>query len=181
MIGTGINGFLLKSTKFSTNVHEYISGQSYNANLFLHFSGPSDIYDFKDTKRMARSMIKDTVEIVDFCYNHNIKLVFASSMAAISPCDEYGYYKRSMEQYISATLDNYLILRIPRVYGKNRQKGLMKRIAVDDIDDWNHVVEYVDITTLSEWLINNIKSTGIMTLQPNKKNTIKQIKDIYEI
>jgi hypothetical protein len=36
-----------------------------------------------------------------------------------------------MEKYIQDNYDDWVILRIPRVYGKTRKKGLMKKLRLN--------------------------------------------------
>lgn len=180
---TGQHGFLLQNIipNYNWNIIPYKSGQIYNdIDLIIHFASPTDKYDFLDKKKMAETMINLTINIVNEAKTQNKKLIFASSCAAEFLDDEYGIYKRSMEQYISAILNDYLILRIPRIYGKDKNKGLMKRIKLNDIDDWNKQVSYVDIHDFIEWFNSMLNKSGIQSFNGNIKiNTIKEIKEIY--
>ena len=56
-----------------------------------------------------------------------------------------------MEEYIKNTYDNYIILRIPRVYDKKRNKGLMKKLKLNLVaeKDMGKKIEY---TTLKNFI-----------------------------
>lgn len=185
---TGNAGFLLRNSIAAFRGHDiiqfdqsqYLDKGYYDIDLIIHFASPSDSYDFKDKIKMAVTMIDLTQVMVDIAGKNKCKLVFASSMAADILEDDYGIYKRAMEQYIQALTDNYLILKIPRVYGKDRTKGLMKKIKLGDVTDWNKTIEYIDINDFTNWFIENLSKTGIEYYSGKvQKNTIKEIKEKY--
>ena len=147
--------------------------------MVVHFASPSDWEGFSDKPRLAETL-EITIKAVKMALQNKCKLIFASSEAVNYMDNEYAVYKKASEQYIQAFLDDYLILRIPRVYGSTRQKGLMKKIRANDIKDYIATVEYIDIKDFIEWFGSCLGKTGIQTY--NKKyrvNSIQEIKDIY--
>ena len=188
---TGQNGFLMSNIipllKVNHDIVEFNPIQySYNGysgiDLILHFASPSDSYDFQNKLRMATSMVDLTQTMVHIANENKCKLVFASSMAAILMEDEYGIYKRAMEQYISACTEKYLILRIPRIYGPDKNKGLMKKIRLNEVpdEDLDNIIEYADILDFTNWFIDNLTNNGIEYYSGKiKQNTIKELKEIY--
>ena len=187
---TGKNGFLLRNILplfYEHEIIEYNPTQNvYNGyfgiDLILHFASPSDSYDFKDKVRMATSMVDLTQTMVRIAEINQCKLIFASSLAADFLDNDYGIYKKAMEQYIQALVKDYLILRIPRVYGKDRKKGLMKKIEVNDValDDFESTVGYADIQDFVSWFIANLNKLGIEYYTGDiRYHTIRQIKEIY--
>lgn len=182
---SGGSGFLLRNTlpDYNWDIIDYEYGEEYqNIDIVVHFASPTDVYDFRYKEDMAIGMIDLTLKMVDESLANNCKMIFASSMAAEVLDDEYGIYKRAMEQYIQAIVPDHLILRIPRVYGVDKNKGLMKRIKLNDIkeDDWDKEIEYIDIEDFKIWF-NKILNKNSVQLYNKKfrKNTILELKEKY--
>lgn len=184
---TGERGFLLRNCKFlfkDCNVQYYKPNtQYYDIDTIVHFASPSDTFEFKDKLKLSKSMIDLTIELIKLAQELDAKFVFASSMAAEYLDNDYGINKKAMEQYIESYLSDYLILRIPRVYGIDKDKGLMKKIRLNEISKFdlkNQTVEYIDIEDFKMWFTNVINKTGIQKyIKQQRKNTIQEIKDIY--
>ena len=135
---TGERGFLLSSVinELDGEVISYEYGESYpNIDIVIHFASPNDRYEFQDKVNMAHTMVDYSLAVVEEARKNGAKFIFASSKAAGICADEYGVYKRFLEQYIEANIYDHLIYRIPSVYGSNRQKGLMRQLREDDLDD----------------------------------------------
>ena len=101
--------------------------------FIIHFGGPSDNDDFQDEYNVACTMVDGTINLVNYAEVKGCQFIYASSMAIEEinwDSNDYTIYKLAMERYIQATLhpSRYLILRIPRVYSSDRNKGLMKRL-----------------------------------------------------
>jgi nucleoside-diphosphate-sugar epimerase len=187
---TGERGFLLRNCKFlfkDYNVQYYKSGESsekyYNIDTIIHFASPTDTFEFKDKLKLSKSMIDLTIELIKLAQELDAKFIFASSEAAIHLENEYGINKRAMEQYIESYLSDYLILRIPRVYGVDKNKGLMKKIRLNEISEFdlkNQIIEYIDIEDFKMWFKKILTKNKIQYYNKTKrKNTIQEIKDIY--
>ena len=184
---TGERGFLLRNCKFlfkDCNVQYYKPNtQYYDIDTIVHFASPSDTFEFKDKLKLSKSMIDLTIELIKLAQELDAKFIFASSMAAEYLDNDYGINKKAMEQYIESYLSDYLILRIPRVYGVDKDKGLMKKIRLNEISKFdlkNQTVEYIDIEDFKIWFTNVINKTGIQKyIKQQRKNTIQEIKDIY--
>lgn len=184
---TGERGFLLRNCKFlfkDCNVQYYKPNtQYYDIDTIVHFASPSDTFEFKDKLKLSKSMIDLSIELIKLAQELDAKFIFASSMAAEYLDNDYGINKKAMEQYIESYLSDYLILRIPRVYGVDKDKGLMKKIRLNEISEFdlkNQIVEYIDIEDFKMWFTNVINKTGIQKyIKQQRKNTIQQIKDIY--
>ena len=184
---TGERGFLLRNCKFlfrDCNVQYYKPNtQYYDIDTIVHFASPSDTFEFKDKLKLSKSMIDLTIELIKLAQELDAKFIFASSMAAEYLDNDYGINKKAMEQYIESYLSDYLILRIPRVYGVDKDKGLMKKIRLNEISEFdlkNQTVEYIDIEDFKIWFTDVINKTGIQKyIKQQRKNTIQEIKDIY--
>ena len=184
---TGERGFLLRNCKFlfkDCNVQYYKPNtRYYDIDTIVHFASPSDTFEFKDKLKLSKSMIDLTIELIKLAQELDAKFIFASSMAAEYLDNDYGINKKAMEQYIESYLSDYLILRIPRVYGVDKDKGLMKKIRLNEISEFdlkNQTVEYIDIEDFKIWFTDVINKTGIQKyIKQQRKNTIQEIKDIY--
>jgi len=93
----------------------------------------------------------------------------------------YNRAKKKCEKLIINSGKNYTILRIPRIYGKSRSKGLIQDLKLNKVpkSDFNKTIEYLDI---SRFVIqtNNIKvNNSIIHYKYLSKNTIKFIKEMY--
>ena len=184
---TGERGFLLRNCKFlfkDCNVQYYKPNtQYYDIDTIVHFASPSDTFEFKDKLKLSKSMIDLSIDLIKLAQELDAKFIFASSMAAEYLDNDYGINKKAMEQYIESYLSDYLILRIPRVYGIDKDKGLMKKIRLNEISKFdlkNQTVEYIDIEDFKMWFTNVINKTGIQKyIKQQRKNTIQEIKDIY--
>lgn len=188
---SGRNGFLMRNTlpvlkeKYEIiefNYNQYSFNGYTDIDLILHFASPSDSNDFQDKRNMAFAMVDLTQIMIKIAKENNCKFIFASSMSAQFLEDDYGIYKKAMEQYIQALLKDYLILRIPRVYGKDRNKGLMRKIRQGLIpnNEMNNIIEYIDIEDFKVWFNQNLNKNGILYYSNEfRTNTIKEIGEIY--
>ena len=183
---TGERGFLLSSVinELDGEVISYEYGESYpNIDIVIHFASPNDRYEFQDKVNMAHTMVDYSLAVVEEARKNGAKFIFASSKAAGICADEYGVYKRFLEQYIEANIYDHLIYRIPSVYGSAREKGLMRQLREDNLDDpsdYDKEVEYLDIMDFREWFLENIYNHGIVEYKGEYRiNTIQEVKNLY--
>ena len=87
-----------------------------------------------------------------------------------------------MEKYIQENYDNWVILRIPRVYDKSRKKGLMKKLRLNLVSekDMNNKIEFL---TLDKFINQTLTVDKQRNIVYNYKDlyckTIKSIKKLY--
>ena len=185
VLTTGSSGFLLRNTlpDYDWEIIPYEYGTNYNnIDLIVHFGGPSDALDFQNKIGMAISMINVTLKLVTESLHNDCKMIYASSLGAVFLENEYDIYKRSMEQYIETMVSDHLILRIPRVYGSDRDKGLMRQIRECKIkdEDWGKPIQYIEIEDFKVWFSEILNKNGIKCYNKMMWNrTIKQIKELY--
>lgn len=118
-------------------------------NMVVHFAGPSDDHDFADPFNMSTTMVNGTINMLDVAASNNSVFVFASTLGVEQDDLNKPYitYKLAMEHYIKSVYNNYVILRVPRIYSRCRNKGLMKKLReglVPDTD-MNTIVEYLTL------------------------------------
>lgn len=152
----------------------------------LFLSSPSDNNDFKNRYNTSISMMGDYIKNVNMLRNTNIFCIFGSSLAVEDTnkySNDYTIFKIAIERYIASQLEFWGILRIPRVYGKNREKGLMQTLKYNYIDDGS-TIEFIDIEDFTPNLlfaIENINNHNIINFETNNKMNLREIKNYYNL
>ena len=187
---TGERGFLasgiIDALKHKNNIISYHGDvrtkTSYtNIDYVLHCASPSDNMEFEDVKRTCTTIIDGTLNILSIAMDNNAKFVFASTLG-VEDLDNsnkvYAISKLAMETYIQSVYNNYIILRIPRVYAKHREKGLMRSIKNDNIPvaDLTKMIQYITLTDFVNQTIRILDKTNY-----KHKYDITENKSIEEI
>ena len=167
---TGKNSYLLShlNLKFSSLK---------KSNIVMHFGSPIDSSNLEKLKDSELKCFK----LVDYCKRTNKHFVFASTMGVYSLNNEYEKSKLRQEQYIKNNLSDYCILRIPRVYSSDRNKGLIKLLKENKVllSDFNNVLEYTTIQEFKKWFFKNYKSNGIFENHNLHKSSIREIYETF--
>lgn len=159
IIVTGDKGYLASSIIQTLNKHNEIVSyggdvriyrQHENIDVIIHFASPSDIYDFTDRERTVTTIVDGTINMLKVATDCSAKLIYASTMGVYSTVMSNNCYsacKLAMEHYIKSIYNNYIILRIPRVYSKCRRKGLMRQIRENIIPekDMDKIIEFITL------------------------------------
>lgn len=150
--------------------------------IIYHFAGPSDDFDFKQQEKTINTIITGTINMLEIAKMNNAKFIFASTKGVESPNNVYCYSKLLMEKYIQDNYDDWIILRIPRVYDKTRKKGLMKKIRLNLIPD-HDMTKKIDFLTLNNFIEQTLKVEKEKNIVYNYSNlhcdTIANIKKLY--
>jgi len=193
---TGCNGFLGKHLYKALSIHNHVIAYNKDVRLpitsnldidtIIHLASPTDFEDLKDGNKVVTTIIDGTRNMLDLSIKTNSKFIFASTMGVYDKDTEYAYgnCKLAMENYITNTNNNYVILRIPRVYGKNKIKGLMKRLRRGMISsaDYNNTVDFLYIDEFLNQTVKYIDDTNKIYEYINiKTDTIKNISHICDI
>lgn len=188
IITTGERGYLLKhllpEMNISTSKRYNKNYTFYNINTIFHFASPSDSEGFKDEQRLYDANITLTSELIELSKKLKCKLIFASSMGVHNPNNLYCNLKLQAEQLIKDNLKDYLIIRIPRVYSKDRDKGLIRDIKNNTIpkEDYSKIVQFADINDFKCFFDKIINYRGIIDYSGVLQElSIKQIKEKYEL
>lgn len=187
---TGCNGFLGKHLYKVLSINNNVIGYSKDVRLpitenldidvVIHLASPTDFEDLKDGNKVVTTIIDGTLNMLDLANKTNSKFIFASTMGIYDKDTTYAYgnCKLSMENYITCTNDNYVILRIPRVYHKSKVKGLMKRLRRGIINsaDYHNTIDFLYIDEFLDQTIKCIDDTNIVYEYINiETDTIKNI------
>jgi len=181
-------GFLASNLKPQIKGVNYDYGDVllYKGHIYLdkiyHFAGPSDDFDFNNSKKVIDVIVNGTINMLQLAKQTNAKFIFASTKGVESPDNVYCYSKLLMEKYIQDNYDDWIILRIPRVYDKIRKKGLMKKIRLDLISQ-DHMDRKIEFLTLNEFIQQTLKVDNQRNIIYNYDNlyceTISNIKKLY--
>ena len=162
---------------------DILTYKPYNiVNNIFHFAGPSDEFDFKNSEKTITTIINGTINIVKLAQHTNAKLIFASTKGVENPDNIYCYSKLLMEKYIQDNYDDWVILRIPRVYDKSRKKGLMKKLRLNLVPE-KDMNNKIDFLTLNAFIDQTLKVVNDRNIIYNYNNldykTISDIKKLY--
>ena len=159
----------------------------------VFLSSPSDYEDFENRFETANSMLSNYVYNLLLINNANpdIHIIFASSEAVednlkLNEQSNYAIFKMAIERFISSTMKNWTIVRVPRVYGKDREKGLMKKIK-KGIELTSHKkILFKDIETFTNEFTQDVLDCGVarhnhsfLSYECEHKKNIDEIKKLY--
>lgn len=92
-------------------------------------SGPSETEEFQKLKETSESMMENYIFNLMLIkkYKPSMQIFFGSAQSVedqlvMEEQSCYAIFKMAIERYIVATLNNWTIIRIPRVYGQERNK-----------------------------------------------------------
>ena len=200
----GLSGFLGKNFleysnlnfpqwKISPCSRKIDNFQIKDTEIFINFSSPSDVDDFKNVPMMIQSMLDEVYNNIKICNQKKVKFVFCSSIATEeNELNIYGAFKLAIEKFLESKIlpIEYLIIRIPRVYSKDRSKGLMKLLREDRVskEDMIKTVEFIDIedfiqefnNIINKFYKNELQNETIK-IYPTFMATIKDIKELYKL
>lgn len=147
----------------------------------MHFASPSDVYDFNDKEKVVTTIVDGTINMINIAKEHHAKLIFASTMGVYEGelSDIYTTSKLAMENYIKSVYNNYIILRIPRVYSKCRKKGLMRQIRDNTIPagDMDNIISYITLQDFVDQTLPILRHTNIThEYEIKHKKSIREIK-----
>jgi nucleoside-diphosphate-sugar epimerase len=165
--------------------------------IFIQMASPSDIFDFKNQNEMKISMIDDVNNNINIAIKNKLIFIFCSSLAVEdTKLNTYGEYKLKIENRLNFenlvdTLNSF-ILRIPRVYGRYRKKGLMYQLrnSMVPLEDFHKEISFMEIDSFIEefieYLVKIIMESKtipnrVITFPNTKTLTIGQIKDYYNL
>lgn len=177
----GLHGFLLR--KYANNRNFISISKDYNI-IYTDFKDGQCILDFgckciDDYNYSLKCSLNNTYKLMDICNQYNMKYIFASTYGVFDPKNTYDQVKTFQEKIISS-LDKYLIIRIPRVYGKSRNSGLMKFLRENSIYT-DKQLEYCTLDYFHEQFENilDLDVVGTVNFKTNRKDWISRIKRLY--
>lgn len=167
-------------------------GNGYLANLLCNytedinyiaiFGCPSSTKDIdSDPKKLASTL--DTIVLAKE-FKH--KIIFASSMGSDYPGlpgtqGYYNRYKNVAEHYITNMYNDYLIYKIPRVYGPNKVKGIFKSLRDGTYNgSLETKIDYINEDDFVTWFMENLKFNNKI-IEYNKDFRSIKVKDLKDL
>lgn len=155
-------------------------------------SGPSETEEFQKLKETSESMMENYIFNLMLIkkYKPSMQIFFGSAQSVedqlvMEEQSCYAIFKMAIERYIVATLNNWTIIRTPRVYGQERNKGLMKKIKRGDKLNSHKIIAFKDVDTFVQELAENIHGSfehgyqGYLEFECEHHKTVYQIKELY--
>lgn len=190
--GNGLNGFLGKTLKLNElwDCSIIFNNRFYDKSemVFWLFGCPSDTMEIQDNPRKLTDTLDFIIKNKEFLkkFKH---IVYASSMGAQNPeadgiQGEYNRFKRVTEFYLLNNFKSVTVLRIPRVYGKGKTKGLFKKFEIyrqetnkDEFDN-SLLVKYISPKMFKEWVGRVYLTPGIQEYDNLYKE--KTLSELYK-
>jgi nucleoside-diphosphate-sugar epimerase len=152
----------------------------------IHFASPSERKDFKDREKTATTIVDGTLNLLQIAKHNRAKFIFAStvgvSFAAPNVNKIYESSKLGMDTYIQSVYNDYVILRIPRVYGSERSKGLIRVLRENLVpeEDMEQELDYLTVDQFVDQTLPALDQTNVVhEYHALRTETIRQIKDRF--
>ena len=149
----------------------------------IHFASP---IDDTDPERTSSTIIEGTVNMMKLAKRLDCRFIFASTMGVHTTDidDIYCTSKLAMENYIKSVYNNYLILRIPRVYSKCRKNGLMKLLRSHEVSskDLDKKIEFMTLdkfVTDTKFALSVSATAAVFNYTGLETKTIRKIEELY--
>ena len=162
--------------------------KEYNISEVWDFACPGG--DFSENPRYFKDRIfttlKDTKKLIKWCNDREITLIYASS-EGVEDCETLNVYQKIYntskflnEEMIKTYCKKYRILRIPRVYSKDRNKGLIKALKEEKVyDPLNIEVEFIDLQDFLKQTFDKIEDDKKQFHYTTEKQTMEEIRNRY--
>ena len=153
----------------------------YDISEIWNFGCPTDDFEANfdrliDTVELSRNCVK-------FCSENNVKLIYASSWGAQYIHFTSGFEKlygalKLVNEFIVQRCPDSLILRIPRVYSYNKNKGIIKELK--DGAYIGEPLEIRDFMTLGDFMqeiskLDIASASGVITLEPTRSCSVLKL------
>ena len=170
--------------KYPGDVREYTRYS--DIDTVIHFASLSDRREFMDADKTASTIIEGSINMIRIARENKCKVIYASTLGVLSHGidDVYCTCKLAIENYIRSVYNNYVILRIPRVYSKCRQKGLMRGLHENKIPerDMDEMIEYITLQNFVDQTLPILELTNVThEYEITQKKSIREIKQWIKI
>lgn len=130
-----------------------------------------------DIKSETDEILHNKYSVGNIVNNYDYSDILKTLPVSDNLQDLYNTYKKIIEDLIIQNLDNYIILRIPRVYDKKSKKGLLNPNNTDfDLEKYLDFITLNDFKKETEYIINS----GYNGIYEYKCIQTKKIKDILK-
>lgn len=142
-------------------------------NDFHFYYTPIDCKTFFDFRKFIGSTILLALMTIS-----NRRIVYYSSEAVTEENSLYSFFKKIHERLLRKS---DLILRIPRVYSKDRNKGLIKILKNKTyLGSKNTKIKYITDSDFRDFYLRNLDKEGVVKFDSTYRvNTVKEIEDLF--
>lgn len=142
-------------------------------NDFHFYYTPIDCKTFSDFRKFIGSTILLALMTIS-----NRRIVYYSSEAVTEEKGLYSFFKKIHERLLRKS---DLILRIPRVYSKDRNKGLIKILKDKKYKgSKNTKIKYITDSDFRDFYLRNLDKEGIVKYDSTYRvNTVKEIEELF--
>lgn len=132
-----------------------------------------------DIKSETDEILHNKYSVGNIVNNYDYSDILKTLPVSDNLQDLYNTYKKIIEDLIIQNLDNYIILRIPRVYDKKSKKGLLNPNNTDfDLEKYLDFITLNDFKKETEYIINS-NYNGIYEYKCIQTKKIKDILKSY--
>ena len=196
VIGYG-GGYLLNHISKSTRDRQWITLTNsirrvkceldgYNISEVWDFACPGGNFTASNFKDQIFKTLNDTRKLIKWCNNRGITLIYASSLG-VEDCENINYFQKIYntskflnEEMIKSYCKNYKILKIPRVYGSERFKGLIQNLRDETFTgNFEDKIEFIDIDDFVSQTLEKLKEDVTVFKYKTEIQSILTIKARY--
>lgn len=176
-LGSPIMGIIPRDWHIAKSIDDIRGLNSiYEISEIWHFASPTD--DFESNFDKLIDTVQLTKECVEIANKHNIKLIYASSYAAMHVDSSWSFEKlyaalKVVNEFIVQQCDNFAIFQIPRVYSYSKNTGIVGKLKRGNLKGIEPL-EIRDFMTLDDFtnaittITNEGGLEGIIKLIPTK-------------
>lgn len=171
--------------EFEGDVREIANWDRYKDDTFkyiFHAGSPAANLDNYDNNYIIDSIIKGTRNAISLSNHSGSPLINFSTKGIFITTSKNLYEESKKQAFIEVinSCNSYCNLIIPRIYSKDRQKGLIPKLRDGLIPDseLDKRLQYLDLAKFLLQLRVNL-SNKIVHFKNIKENTIREIKTIY--
>jgi len=192
---TGYKGYIgnhiIKSKEFDTvdfiffqgDVREISNWERYqneSLDFIFHAGSPAANLDEYTETYIKESILKGTRNAIALSNFTGSTLVNFSTRGIYNSKNIYEKTKKISYVETINTCDKFINLIIPRVYSKDRKKGLIPKLNTIPKKDMHRNIQYITITHFLKRLKDGIKNDNDYILFfPFRENTIEELKEIF--
>ena len=140
---------------------------------FHFYYTPIDCKTFRNFRRFICSTILLALMTIS-----NRKIIYYSSESVDKENNLYSFFKKIHEKLLRK---NDLILRIPRVYSKDRDGGLIKALKNNRYQGSKDLkLDYITDLDFRNFYLRNLDKEGVVKYDSKyRTNTVKEIEELF--
>lgn len=160
-----------------------------NVKYVMHFGSVGSVgsnLDRYSDKEIQKSIINSINNAILYCNATKSILIEASSEAILyNGEDSYTKYKKESHVRVLNSCDKYISYIIPRVYSKDRNTGVIRKLkdSLVPLHDMNNIVNYINIKQFIKQFKKELyyNKNKVVRFKDLHRSTLKTLKETYGI